>query len=327
MYFQLSIASVRFSYYIVLAQVNSEFYYVRPTKAAITLFTRMVHKVIHAHPNATDTLFFSMLSKMNSSQQIRAKFLPDDMFPNGRVYFEVGNRMFAGDKRCPTCVIIHNNWIEGEPAKKYRFREHLLWNVDKYRYYSFARRKYVTYDNPVDFGANLTFKKEDSALRSAFAIAHLLSRTLILPRFHCYKCWRDCDKTKSYNASSTPYCYAGVFYRIATLDLHLPYRESQFLRHTMVPNQVKISMSPIIEIIPGDNSSVTLRRNVSDTFIAKDGSGASKEEIRQWFDKYDEVAVLRFRSLYGAFTRFNTLGSFEGRLKRALVPADYRQTR
>ena len=323
MYIQLSIANVRFSYYIVLAQVNSEFYYVRPTEAAITLFTRMLHKVIHAHPNATDT-FFSVLSKMNSSQQIHAKFLPDDIFPNGRVYFELGGRMFAGDKPCPKCVIVHNNWIEGEPAKKYRFREHLLWFVDKYRYYSYQRRKYITYDNPDDFGSNLTFMKEDSALRSAFAIAHLLGRTLILPRFHCYKCWRDCEKPKSHKESSTPYCYAGVFYRIASLDRHLLYRESQFLRHSMVPNSVKVSMSPIIEIIPGKNSSVT-RHNGSLTFVANDARGASKDEIYDWFAKFALVAVLRFRSLYGAFTKFDTLDTFQKRLKEGLIPADYRQ--
>jgi len=324
MYIQLSIANVCFSYYIVLAQVNSEFYYVRPTNAAITLLTRMLRKVIYSHLNVTDT-FFSILSKMNSSQKIHAKFLPDDLFPNGRVYFELGGRMFAGDKPCPKCVIVHNNWIEGEPAKKYRFKEHLLWNVDTYGYYSYPRRKYITYDNPDDFGSNLTFMKEDSALRSAFAIALLLGRTLILPRFHCYKCWHDCEKTKSHNESSTPYCYAGVFYRIADLDRKLPYRESLFLRHPRVPNSVKLSMSPIFEIIPGKNSSVT-RHNVSRTFIAKDESGASNDEIYDWFAEFSEVAVLRFRSLYGAFTRFDTLGKFQKRLKDGLIPADYRQT-
>lgn len=48
----------------------------------------------------------------------------------GEVFFERGKRMFATDLRCDTCVVVHNNWIVSAAAKKYRFKEFLLWDLD-----------------------------------------------------------------------------------------------------------------------------------------------------------------------------------------------------
>jgi len=253
------------------------------------------------------------LKKMKSAHEIHVKILPDDLFPNGRIYFEVGGRMFAGDNTCANCTIIHNNWIVGQPAKRYRFKEHLLWYIDTHGYYSSASRKYMMYDNPDNFGAKLTFANESAALKSAFAIAHILNRTLILPRFHCGKKLRN---------KPTKYCYAGVFYKIKNLDRELPYRESVFLRHPLVPNAVKLSLSPVLEIIRRGG---VARHNSNHTFTANETNGATKTEVAGWFGNYSHFAVLRFRCLYGAFARFDTLGQFQRNLKDGLVPGTYTQ--
>ena len=226
--------------------------------------------------------------------------------------------MFAGDNPCAECVIIHNNWIVGQPAKKYRFKEHLLWHVDTDGYFSCPNRTYLTYENPDDFGAKSTFAEESAALRSAFTIAHILNRTLILPRFHCYKC----EMFPGEKAMS--HCYAGKFYRIARLDRQLSYRESVFLRHPLVPKSVKTSVSPVMTITTGRRSDV-VHQNVTNTFTAQHGDGATQQEIIDWFGKFSDVSVLRFRSLYGAITRIDRVGQFQRHLRDGLVPASHRQ--
>ena len=38
--------------------------------------------------------------------------------------------MLPEDNPCRHCLIVHNNWITGQEAKIFRFREHGLWLVD-----------------------------------------------------------------------------------------------------------------------------------------------------------------------------------------------------
>jgi hypothetical protein len=50
--------------------------------------------------------------------------LPQDLFPNGKAYFESTRRMFAFHSPCTQCVIVHNNWVVGTAAKVYRCARH-----------------------------------------------------------------------------------------------------------------------------------------------------------------------------------------------------------
>jgi hypothetical protein len=47
--------------------------------------------------------------------------LEDVQFPCGRLYFEQPRRMFAFERPCSECVVVHNNWIMGTAAKTYRY--------------------------------------------------------------------------------------------------------------------------------------------------------------------------------------------------------------
>ena len=189
----------------------------------------------------------------------------------------------------------------------------------------------MTYENPVYFGANSTFAREDAALRSAFAIAHILKRVLILPSFHCQGCklcgrfgCPTCEAGGAHFSTDTskPLCYAGVYYNIAKLDRKLSYRESSFLQNPLVPRAIKQSVSPVLTIIP---SSAKQESHAKNTFTTKWKSGATTEEILDWFVSYSAVSVLRFEMLYGAFNAFETLGDFKTSLKDGLILSDYRQ--
>ena len=189
----------------------------------------------------------------------------------------------------------------------------------------------MTYENPVYFGANSTFAREDAALKSAFAIAHILKRVLILPRFHCQGCklcgrlgCPTCEEGGAHFSKDTskPLCNAGVYYNIAKLDRKLSYRESSFLQNPLVPRAIKQSVSPVLTIIP---SSAQKESHAKNMFTTKWKSGATKEEILDWFVSYSDVSVLRFEMLYGAFTAFETLGDFKTNLKDGLILSDYRQ--
>lgn len=237
--------------------------------------------------------------------------------------------MVAGDNNISTSILVHNNWIVGRQAKTYRFKEHLLWHVDRDNYYSCPDRKYVIYDNPENFDAGSMFAKEDAALRSAFAIAYILNRTLILPLFHCHDCRSHCgaagkEKPGSRLTSETakPHCYVGAYYNIAQLDRYLRYRESVFLRHPLVPESVKLSVSPILKIVSGDGKST---QNTDNVFIMKNRNAATQEEIAQWFTRYSSVSVLRFHSLYDIFYNFESLGEFRQKLAQGLIKSNYRQ--
>ena len=305
----------------------------KPTKSAIALHSRAL-ETANTHPLWTNQKTLARtLEEMNRTGEIRAHLLPDHLFPNGRIFFEQGGRMLAGDKKCTSCVVVHNNWIVGQKAKKYRFKEHLLWHVDISDYYSSSHRKYVIYNNPTYFGANLTFAKEDAALRSAFAIAHILDRILILPRFHCQGCricartgCLDCDKAGAHfdRQTSKPLCYAAVYYSIEKMDHVLPYRESIFLRHKLVPESVKSSVTPVLKIFTGSNKA-TANQDKINAFTTQGNNGATKKEIVDWFAQYSSVSVLRFHSLYDAFSEFEALADFGQNLKNGLVFSDYRQ--
>ena len=284
----------------------------------------------HTHPNLSNQKTLARtLEQMNKTHEIRANLLPDQLFPNGQVYFEQGGRMVAGDNVDDACVLVHNNWIVGRHAKRYRFKEHLLWHVDKGNYYSCPDRKYVTYDNPENFDVSSMFAMEDAALRNAFAIAHVLNRTLVLPLFHCQDCKRYCGAARNakpvsryVNKTAKPHCYVGAYYNIAQLDRFLPYRESVFLKHPLVPKSVKVSVSPVLKITSGLDPS---KQDKEHEFVMNIANATTKAELVQWFARYSSVSVLRFHSLYGVFSSFETFSDLNYKLHQGLVKSTYRQ--
>ena len=103
-------------------------------------------------------------------------------FQCGLTYYEQPKRYFADTaKPCPDCVVVHNNWIVSMAAKVYRAKEmhHWMYDGEKAGYYTNVNAKYLRYQN------KLPGENEVNALKSGLAIAEILNRTLILPKFSC----------------------------------------------------------------------------------------------------------------------------------------------
>ena len=181
--------------------INTGFYFAHPTMKLKTL----LHKVID-RPNFWRYEEQTCLSKIADELKVPKLLLPYQLFQSGLVYFDIGQRMFAFDKPCETCVIIHNNWILSFSNKRYCFKEQLMWYVEVDGYYSNSNAKYIIYDNFKDFGDRRTQDMEKTALTTAFLIGSLLDRVVILPKFSCYGCKsQQCKKMKQKFARCSAY--------------------------------------------------------------------------------------------------------------------------
>ncbi len=312
-------------------EINSGFYYVRPTKPAVALHLDAMELAHRSNGISNQQCLHRTLERMKESGVIKAKILEFNMFPVGNIFFEKGRRMFSGDNPCKTCVLVHDNWLVGGEAKVYRLKEFLLWVVDRDGYYSRKTTKYLYFENPMDFYYS-SKKYEEDTLKAAMAIGHILNRTVILPTFHCYGCKYGACKNEARHCSLNTHFSIKIF--DASFKGH--YREHMFLQHPKVPAEIKDSQSPVILI-----ESMLAKNNMYDprfknaeydvTFTPKDVfRGAMSDEILEWFKtpKFEKFHVLRFHSLYGAFAGFLPSHkdlNFNYRLQSGFIHADYRQ--
>lgn len=203
----------------------------------------------------------------------------------------------------------------------YRARETGLWTYEgEDQYYSSPIRKYLLYDNPHDFGNSTVNRDEElRSLRSALALALILNRTLILPRFHC---------------DSSVWCSFLSHYRLTTFDKYFRglYREHSFLAHPKVPAHVRQSLSTKYFIATRRAQEISringTLKNITIVIPVNRERGAKDKEIIQWFVRHTE-SVLQFHSLYNAFDQFDDEQSqrlFEERIADALQNAPYKQT-
>ena len=191
--------------------------------------------------NNEQNVFNSLIRK---SIYIKVRKLDYKLFQNGRYYFELGKRMFAGDNPCPSCISVHNNYILSHNHKLYRFKEHLLWMYDEEEYYSSDERNYILYENKYYIGEKETMIAEEKALKNAFMLGYLLNRTVILPKFFCYLCTGEVVQANK----KIPMCAANIHFSIKVMDNKLKnrYRENMFLLHPKVPKTVKSSISEVL---------------------------------------------------------------------------------
>jgi len=281
-----------------------------------------------------------------NNQSIVVKILETNLFPCGKVFFTTNHAVFPEDhkKTFKNAFMVHNNWIVGKSAKIYRFKEIGMWYVDsvdlnkkkdtKSRptsvggYYSNPQRLYLTYENTLDFGEADTLQHETNALKSALYIGHLLNRTVILPSFNCYGCYRGNRKTNNCGngtncspnqpnvtgramGKQADRCYLLAQYNLDTFDAQFSglYREHEFLQHPKVPDAVKLGYSPLKLI----ESLVSTRHNLANDLGDKNiftpadlKTGATRAEILSWLAPFRDLPLLRFHSLYSATSQLKT---------------------
>ena len=309
-------------------ELNSGFYLARPTEGAILLHQKMMDKANQSNKTSNQKALNNAVKKLKQNNLIKVAVMDKYRFPCGIYYFERFRRMWPGDNVCNDCVIVHNNWIIGKQAKVYRFKDHLLWLVDTNGYFSDPHRRYLSYENPTDWGEK-TRDIEMATLKMALQIGHVLNRTVILPTFTCKGCKAGACKT------STNKCSLNTHLRISVFDGKFSglYREHTFLSHPKVPNSVKKSVSPTIVMSKINNAKTLSKGDVIKTFKPKDtDKGATVYEILQWFgkgSKFSKYSVLKFTSLYNSFQaldetnpKYNTILD---KIKNGFKKAVYRQ--
>ncbi|KAK2140425.1 hypothetical protein LSH36_1357g00009 [Paralvinella palmiformis] len=294
----------------------------------IRLFDHIV-KMITSKPVNDQVYMNRAVRKLG--KKIKIRYLPGELFQLGNVFFTKGHRIFIGDNPCNECVLVHNNYIVSLEAKIYRFKEYGLWEVDGHGYYSDSDRKYISYDNPIEFNNKgkykgfATEKMELMSLKAAFVIGRILNRTVILPKFHCHG-------AKGYNPLPGQMCHFGTHYSMRKFESYLPalttYREHVFLEHPMVPKMINESKSepflidgPVWQHPDGGVSNHPDSLNV----LKPKGDRVLSTEVRKWFAS-KSARILVFHSLYNEFDSDNKeVSDMLDILSKAIKNTDFMQ--
>jgi len=176
------------------------------------------------------------------------------------------------------------------------------------------------YENPVGVWTPGTdsqaFEAQTAALKTALLIATVLDRVLILPRFHCLR------------KSTVVDCPLNSLLRITAFDSAFAtrYRESNFLRHPLVPDAVRRSVSPLYFLA---NSTESLTINNSTTIAVQRNSTQSlyDDEVKQLLgaDQHQLVSLASLEHIRVTFRSLVQQTSFDKTLAASFKRSDYRQ--
>ena len=164
---------------------NAGFLLVHPTEQSKNVYTIM-KQMVTENTWLDDQNQFNTVVKAErlKGKQLYIRPLPRESYVCGLYYYTRHNRYFADTAHpCPTCIVVHNNWIFGMAAKVYRAKELHHWMYDEDKYYTSLTRKYLTYENIV--AQEESHSNQLTVLKAALAFSIILNRTLILPKFQC----------------------------------------------------------------------------------------------------------------------------------------------
>ncbi len=280
---------------------NSGFVYVRATDASRAVYEDAWQRYLRYHKSHDQAYFNSALRYAVSKGDISVKELPRNLFVCGVYYFQNDFRNFNNQPECPDCVMVHNNYIGSTEAKIYRFKENLMWVLDRNGYYSSRTAQYLLYENPYDFSAD-TIEQERKALVNALMLGKLTQRIVILPSFRCCSCKQHSCEHPRHRCSLISILNAKAFdEQFGNL-----YREHSFLEHPKVPAEVKTSLSPVIKL---KTNNIGRHSDVSGLVLDKKFTASRHEthslqtiqDVENISQTFKSFSVLRFHSLYGEF--------------------------
>jgi len=183
--------------------------------------------------------------------------------------------------------------------------------------------------------------KEMNALKAALALAQMLGRIVILPRFHCSKSaaeiggdmggpWtaRGRGDRRPHPPSTVPptpthQCPLNCLLNMTAFDTQFDgfYRESSFLRHPLVPAAVREDRSPPQDVNRRPPKSPDARE------AEATGAEVSEGDVVQMFGSLPHHTLV-FRSLYHVEPRFSGVDeqrTFDSRVRKAFHRGTYRQ--
>ena len=289
-----------------VGEITSGFVLFRNTPGGLKLLKTVLQMKVPSPKVNNDQVYLNKaLKKLN--QVVKVQRLPCDLFQLGKFFFGGSHRNFVGEEPRGQCIVMHDDYADSNEAKIFRFKEYGLWLVDENGYYSDPTRKYIKYNNPFDFSIyqqhknDITQQMELMSLKTAMIIGRILNRTVILPKFHCYKV--------SLTLFNRHMCHFGNHFAVKTFDSHLPssetYRENVFLQHPLVPKRVRCSVSEQF-LIDGPiwhqpNKGISSRP--FDVKLLKPRKALlSSAEIEEWF-LAESASILYFYSLYNEFSK------------------------
>ncbi len=295
--------------------INAGFFWVKTSKKTINIFEKLMTHLKH-NPSAEDQRVLNGLvngAKKNDNT-FQCLYLNTKIYMNGLACFELPKIKYFADlvPACSTCIVCHNNWIVSKAAKIYRFKEMHMWVIDENGYYSSHTRKYMTYQNPLSRGIH--FPEQQKALHNALAIAHILNRTLILPRFIC---------------SGQP-CALNSHILIDKFDKQFAgrYRENTFLSHPKVPKEISQQKTHICQIDNGQVNSTNSKKDIKLYYSNNTHQGVSDAQIQMWFSEFRNITVLQLGSMLdvGVYFKNDTQNMiFTEKCIKAFMKSDYRQ--
>ena len=310
-------------------ECNSGFVYIKPTNFTLAVYRKMSDTVRRGKMIADQkelTKVIATLMRIYKGFVHLKQFFDPKRYKCGLTFFEVEGRYFSEHRQCRQCIVVHNNWIVGKEAKRYRFRELLLWSYDDNGYYTNTSTKYLTYSNAPVTGTQKMdrFDTELDALKTALYIGQLLQRVVILPRFHLSERYGKTvvDIERPLNQWIKMSNFDGQFYK--------KYRENVFLRHKKVPETIKEKISRPFWIQTEQSEAVLGK--IPDGVIVLNATGSKKatsKDILDWFVS-ERSAILNFHSLYGVFGRdaipdCAATAAFKHKLELAFKLSNYRQ--
>ena len=278
---------------------------VRASRLSKSLFNQMAKRANDSDVFDEDEVLLNYIldQRRNANASIPTIIIHQSKFASGELYFDKPKRYFfdSTPKLPPSLLILHNSHIVGVSAKMYRLREHLLWKSDVGLYYSDPHRKYLLYHNPFDLHEK-TPEAEKEALISALAIASILNRTVILPRFHCQCTSTGCEFE----------CPLHYLFHVARFDdkFENKFRENSFLHNVETPTDLKqannskpviIKSDKIASLLENDNTQIDFDQQFTP---ANSTGGATSTEIKEWFSSYKNKRLIKFYCMYNAFSKF-----------------------
>ena len=295
------------------SSLNAGFMYLRPTEKSKKFFLDY-SGYLTKHPNVWDQQELNdRILGESSTIDVKVRRLPFDLFVPGKINKEDEFMYYYPTHEIMSkAVMLHHLYLDYY-GKMFRMKELGLWFSSVDKYYLDPHAKYLQYDNPLHNMRDIEWE----TLHTALKIASLLKRKLILPTFHCVLP-RVCPAERFGFADKSHNCYCSIIHHLQdvyneTLDQTLfsrfsnmhrgVLREQTFLLNPLVPESIKMSVSAPILIRANETRSLISRRKEPDLmFTPKDAvNGPTRDELLQWLSPMSNVAVLRFKALYGQF--------------------------
>ena len=300
------------------------------------------------------------LNRMLLASYIRWAPLPPELFPNGYVFFRrpvlhgtISQTHLAFSDQLAAShgpVLLHCNWINGIPAKRFLFREILVWanapadlamgssaDVSADGSDGVAQR-YLAYTIG-ETAAERSLGAQMHALRTALALAHITNRTLLLPAFYILPV---SDLTtlqgQQHMHSTAPPADQRVGSEETTLAATVAREQRGALLEGRRTFTYFFEYAPLAHHFPRHRESSFLRARWGDALPTPvevpqalisssesgNGNGANKN-LESWLEKWQSEPLLRIASLRHV-SSLNVIPDagqheFEQRLDAALQPA------